>query len=299
MDEYWRRFWAVLGVLVSLAYALPTPAANGQERPPHTARVRFEQFLAPASPSYAKAAPVAAVGSVTDTSGGGYRWLGPPAAAPDWRGIKWDTGYFLGYQFAVIGILYVAPEELSGWSEEDKDDYSFEKWKENVSNPVWDEDAWWVNYILHPYWGGTYYIRARERGFERLQSFWYAVLLSTLYEYGAEALFEPVSYQDLVVTPVAGALLGEYVFTPIRERIRARSTHLAWPDKAVLFMTDPLGVVNQEVNRMLGLNAVVSFRPLGMEGIRPASGPSGASQVGLPARLGNKPVWGLQLKIRW
>lgn len=75
--------------------------------------------------------------------------MGPPAKVPDWRGIKRDTAYFIGYQFAVIGALYVAPEAISGWSKEDKQNYSFEKWKENVRNPVWDEDAWWVNYILH------------------------------------------------------------------------------------------------------------------------------------------------------
>lgn len=26
------------------------------------------------------------------------------------------------------------------------------------------------NYILHPYWGAAYYIRARERGFERMSA---------------------------------------------------------------------------------------------------------------------------------
>jgi hypothetical protein len=231
-------------------------------------------------------------------SGGGYNWKGPPAESPDWRGIKWDTAYFVVYQFAAVAILYMAPEALSGWSQEDKDNYSLSKWTENVRNPVWDNDEWWVNYILHPYWGATYYIRARERGFERSHSFWYAALLSTLYEFGAEALFEPVSYQDLVVTPVAGALLGEYLFTPIRERIRAKD-QLFWPDKAVLFITDPLGVVNAGVSRIFGGNSQVSFCRLKMENLAPSSGLRGETEVTLPARARIKPVWGLQLKVIW
>lgn len=194
----------------------------------------------------------------------GYRWRGPAARQPDWRGVSRDTAYFLGYQFAVIGVLYVAPESISGWDREQKRNYDFDKWRNNVSRPVWDEDRWWINYILHPYWGGTYYIRARERGLDRMQSFFYSVLLSTLFEYGAEALAEPVSAQDLVVTPVAGALLGEYLFTPLQQRIRAKQGALDWSDKALLFAIDPLGVVGAETDRLLGVKTHLRIQRIGM-----------------------------------
>ena len=46
--------------------------------------------------------------------------------------------------------------------------------------------------MSHPYWGATYYIRARERGFGKLASFGYSLVLSTLYEYGPEAFFEEI-----------------------------------------------------------------------------------------------------------
>jgi hypothetical protein len=39
---------------------------------------------------------------------------------------------------------------------------------------------------------------------------------SLLYEFGIEALFERPSYQDLIVTPVGGLLLGALLFEPIR-----------------------------------------------------------------------------------
>ena len=29
--------------------------------------------------------------------------------------------------------------------------------------PVWDDDEFYLNYILHLYWGATYYMRGRER----------------------------------------------------------------------------------------------------------------------------------------
>jgi len=63
--------------------------------------------------------------------------------------------------------------------------------------------------------------------------------LSTLWEYGPEALAEPVSIRDLVVTPVAGFLVGEYLLFPLRERIRTKAGTLSWSDKPLLFMIPP------------------------------------------------------------
>lgn len=306
MDKMFLFFCVLLCMLLNLAFALPAVAADEYMNSPRSSWVNFDQIAATAPRSTHLPEPhemflsYAATGADASRSGRGYRWEGPPAESPDWRGIKLDTGYFLAYQFIAIGILYMAPESFSGWSQEDKDNYSFAKWKENVSNPVWDEDEWYVNYILHPYWGATFYIRGRERGLKRMQSFWYAFLLSTLYEYGAEALFEPVSYQDLIVTPVAGALLGEYLFFPIREWIRAKPGKLSWSDKAVLLITDPLGVANETLNMIFGVNTEMSFCKLRMENIP-------LSAVGVPGEMQTTPqprarinqAWGLQVKINW
>lgn len=226
----------------------------------------------------------------------GYDWRGTPAEKPDWPGVRRDISYFLGYQFAVIAVLYVAPESISGWDREQKRNYSFDKWRNNVSRPVWDDDRWWINYVLHPYWGAAYYIQARERGLDRAQAFWYSALLSTLFEYGAEALAEPVSAQDLVVTPVVGALVGEYLFAPLRERIRAKSGPFDWSDKALLFITDPLGVVSAETDRLLGVKTTLQWQPIGMPGFSARmDGLAGAPVYG--HRLA--PVWGLQFRANW
>lgn len=229
----------------------------------------------------------------------GYAWRGAAPTRPDWRGVGRDIGYFLGYQFAAIAVIYVAPESISGWDREQKENYSFDKWRNNVSEPVWDEDRWWINYILHPYWGGTYYIRARERGLDRAQAFWYSALLSTLWEYGAEALAEPVSAQDLVVTPVAGFLVGEYLLAPLQKRIRAKPETLDWSDKAILFMIDPLGVINAETDQLLGVKTTLQWQPVGLHhpALPAAMGGLAAAQAGRP--LNTAPAWGLQIRADW
>ena len=228
------------------------------------------------------------------------RWRAAPPAEPDWRGARRDVGYFLGYQVVGVAILYALPEGITGWSSEDKRKSSFDSWRENVGKAVWDEDTWFVNYVLHPYWGGGYYIRARERGLDRVQSFWFSALLSTLWEYGAEALFEPVSIQDLVVTPVAGCLVGEYLFAPLRAHIRAKRGELDWSDKLLLMLTDPLGAINGQVDQLLGVKTTLQLAPL--RAGSPALGVDGSPlhAAGAGARTGGvKAVWGLQLRMTW
>lgn len=235
-------------------------------------------------------------------SGGGYRWDGPPRAEPDWAGVGRDTLYFIGYQFAAIGVLYVLPSEVSGWSEEQKDDYSFESWKEHAGDPVWDKDLWWLNYILHPYWGAAYYTNGQERGLNQGQAFVYSALLSTLYEFGVEAMFEEPSFQDLIVTPVGGYLVGQILFAPIRERIRARPGEPGWAGRTLLLLTDPLGVLNASMDRLFGVKSglTLQWTALPVSDRLPGERWNEVDAVGGyapgPATHGG---WGLQLRATW
>ncbi|MHB1092776.1 DUF3943 domain-containing protein [Thiobacillus sp.] len=239
----------------------------------------------------------AAAQAPTEARAAAYDWRGTPPEQPDWGGVGRDVGYFLGYQFAAIAVLYAAPESISGWDREQKRNYSFAKWRDNISHPVWDDDRWWLNYVLHPYWGGAYYVQARERGLDRPQALLYSALLSAIFEYGAEALAEPVSAQDLVVTPVVGALVGEYLFTPLRARIRAKPGELSWVDKTLLVVTDPLGVLSAETDRVFGIKATLRWQPIGLQ--VPAMALDGAA-AGRPVYLRSpKPVWGVQFRTEW
>ena len=229
----------------------------------------------------------------------GYGWKIPPPDNPDWKGLGRDTVYFLTYQFLIVGLLYLAPESVSGWTKENKADL---RWDENAGDPSRDEDDHYVNYFLHPYWGASYYIRGRERGLDRTQSFLFSAGLSTLYEFGLEAFFENPSYQDLWTTPVLGSLIGEFVFSPIRDRIPAKAGELDWKDKTILFLTDPLGVVGAETDELLGVQTTLrlqAFQP----GPNARSVPrfSSASYSPVDDALREEPAnaWGVQVHVRW
>jgi Domain of unknown function (DUF3943) len=214
--------------------------------------------------------------SLPSESGGGaeVRWLladeddiaengdvTPGALERDWGGLGKDTAFFVGYEAVVTGVLYLLPESVTKWTDEQRKT-SMSRWWENVQHPQWDGDHWYVNYLGHPYFGAIAYIRARERRFGAFGGFWYAALLSTLYEFGIEALFERPSYQDLLVTPVGGLLLGALLFEPIRKHIQGKPQR-RWYDHLTLAVTDPLGTANSLLERSLGIDADirVQFRP--------------------------------------
>lgn len=221
----------------------------------------------------------------------------PLASSPNWRGASRDAWYFLSYQVVGVGVLYLAPESFTGWTDEDKENYNFVKWRDNVANPVWDDDVWYVNYILHPYWGSAYYIRARERGLSPTQAFWYSAILSAMWEYGAEALAEPVSIQDLIVTPVFGALVGQYVVTPWRIAILSKPGELHWSDRVVLVLTDPLGAINQTVGGWFGVKTTLQLRHSSLRSPAVNPDPLAAAPHGLSRRPPGG--WRVEMRLEW
>ena len=180
----------------------------------------------------------------------------------DREGLRRDTWYFLGYQVATIGILYLMPEGVSGWTEEQKEGYSMSIWWDNVTHPQIDSDDFYINYLLHPYWGAAYFVRAKERGYSDIESFWYSALLSSAYEFGVEALFEEPSIQDIIVTPVGGALVGMY-FMDVRSNIREREISRGYrtrKDRWLWVLTDPLGSLNRKMDKLFGRDTELQIR---------------------------------------
>jgi hypothetical protein len=213
-------------------------------------------FGLPAAPLGAAAPPSGTIslGSLTPEAGVADDALaGAGTVGRDWQGLGRDTAFFVGYEAVAAGVAYLLPERVTQWTAEQRR-ISLQRWWENVRDPKWDPDRWYFNYLGHPYFGAIVYVRARERRFGVLGGFGYAALLSGVYEYGIEALFERPSYQDLFVTPVGGLLLGALLFEPLREHIR-RKPALAWYDHVALALTDPLGVSNRLVERLGGPQA--------------------------------------------
>jgi hypothetical protein len=216
----------------------------------------------------------------------------------NYDGLKHDASYFFGYQFFIVGILYVLPEDISAWSDEQKKDYKVSKWWDNVTNPRWDPDLWYINYVLHPYWGMTYYTRGRERGLDETGAFWYSFTLSAIYEFGLEALFEPVSIQDLIFTPGLGSLLGWYVEDTRRE-IKSQASFGFW-DKTFLIATDPLGTLNTMIDGLIDTESELELRTFyrspNLVGSQDWDGFDSYSPHSDPLV---KDYLGLQLTIRW
>lgn len=124
----------------------------------------------------------------------------------DWDGIWRDTAILAGAQVGAAAVLFALPESVSKWTSEDKKN-TFSDYADNFAQPRFDNDEFYINYVLHPYWGATYYIRGRERGLDQASAFVFSALISGMYEFGIECFFEKPSLQDLVVTPVVGSLI--------------------------------------------------------------------------------------------
>ena len=133
----------------------------------------------------------------------------------DPKRLLFNTGLYFGAALASFGILWISPESFSGWDKDKiREEGLFKRWKENVqAGPVWDDDGWFLNWVSHPWAGAVYYMSARGSGFKRWESFLYSNVMSTFFwEYGVEAFAEVPSWQDLIVTPILGSLLGEFFF---------------------------------------------------------------------------------------
>ncbi len=141
--------------------------------------------------------------------------------ARDPKRLVYNSGLFLGTSLMSIAVYWSLPEHVSNWDRKKiLEDGPWNKWKSNIQRgPVWDRDNPFINYVTHPYAGAFYYMSARGSGYNQWQSFTYTALMSTFFwEYGLEAFAEVPSYQDLMLTPLVGAVLGEH-FYAIKGRI--------------------------------------------------------------------------------
>lgn len=126
-----------------------------------------------------------------------------------------DSLYLQLVMLSSLAVLSLMPESVTGWDKEELRVKPLEKrWKENVSKrPVWDKDDFLINYIGHPVSGAWYYTMARNDGMSITESAFVSAVMSTFFwEYGYEAFAEVPSIQDLIVTPLGGALLGEWMY---------------------------------------------------------------------------------------
>ena len=162
----------------------------------------------------------------------------------DPKRLLYNTGIYAVTALGSFGLLWIAPESFSNWDKEKiKEVGLLNKWKENVkAGPVLDEDNFVMNYILHPWAGRVYYMTAQGSGYKPWECFTYSFLMSTFFwEYGIEAFAEIPSWQDLVVTPIAGSVIGELFFVAKKKIIQKvrRILKSKTLGNTTLFIMDP------------------------------------------------------------
>lgn len=169
---------------------------------------------------------------------------------PNYRRLAANTGVLIGGGLATLVILDLLPENATNWNKKEEAEVPMaERYFDNVMNgPHWDGDNPVFNYVLHPYAGAAYYMSARSQGFNMWYSALYSFAVSTIFwEYGVEAFMEIPSYQDLIITPLGGWLLGE-AFYRAKRYIVEHDYHLLGSKAlgyAAAFVCDP-------VNEFLG-----------------------------------------------
>jgi hypothetical protein len=168
----------------------------------------------------------------------------PPDSTPEIK--PNDRIFFKGWllitsvEVALLCITATLPKDWTGWSstfvadgmDNFKDAYSYP--------PVWDTDHWFHNYIGHPYGGSVYYNTVRCQGANKGQSFLFSTALSVQWEYLFEAVAEQPSIQDLIITPIFGSLLGEFVHR-LTANLKKHGTNFG--EKVIITILNPTSVV--------------------------------------------------------
>ncbi|OIQ24600.1 DUF3943 domain-containing protein [uncultured Vibrio sp.] len=182
----------------------------------------------------------------------------------DWDYLMGQTYTILGLSVATVGLMTLLPESITKWDEDDRDMSQLgSKWKDNISaGPVWDRDEHFLNYVMHPYFGGVYYTAARHAGFNEFESFLYSATMSTFFwEMGVEAFAEVPSWQDIFITPFFGAVVGEMMFEAEQDIVHNGGE--VWGSQGMgsftLFFLNPVGHIHGWVSNAWGGSAEFQY----------------------------------------
>jgi len=173
--------------------------------------------------------------------------------------ITTETRNFAAPATALMALFFAMPTDQTGWEE-----FTFseilEKYNGHISEgPKLDKNQWAYNWIGHPYTGAVYYSIARHAGLSRKSSLGYSFLMSTFYwEYGFEAIAEVPSIQDLIITPLLGAALGE-AFLMTENLIKRNNNQVLGSNflgSTALFVLNPTEGVFNVIDNMFHNNPV-------------------------------------------
>ena len=112
------------------------------------------------------------------------------------------------------------------------------KWDGSRSAFEWDGDNWYLNSVGHGLFGSELYLRARMCKLGPASALLFTASASAVWEYGFEATHVQPSALDLVYTPAAGIIFGEFRYQ--LWHISRTVDDPRWRT-ALGFMLDPLG----------------------------------------------------------
>lgn len=162
-----------------------------------------------------------------------------------------------------LGALWLAPESFTNFDKKKiQEQNPFENWYDNVRRrPVMDKDGAFLNFVLHPISGAIYYSVARTEGASAFKSLGYSIMMSTFFwEYGLEATVERPSIQDLIATPLLGAVLGElgYHFSQKIEANGGRVLGSYRLGKILMVLLNPGRSISNAFNKIVGKKIIQS-----------------------------------------
>ncbi len=191
-----------------------------------------------------------------DDSGLRHSWVSPyelpytrHSTGANWHRMWINTSVLCGAFVGTLFVLELLPEDATAWNRASiSQTPMFKRWFRNIfkRGPEWDHDNPIFNYVLHPYAGAAYFMSARSCGFSFWGSMLYSAAISTVgWEFGIEAFMERPSYQDIVVTPVVGSLLGELMYRGKRTIVQNGYEMLGSPvlGRIACFFLDPVNEV--------------------------------------------------------
>jgi len=167
----------------------------------------------------------------------------------DWHRMWINTAVLSGAFVGTLFVLELLPEGATAWNRESiSRTPMFKRWYRNifVRNPEFDHDKFIFNYVLHPYAGAVYFMAARSCGFSFWGSMLYSAAVSTIgWEFGIEAFMERPSYQDILITPIVGSVIGELMYKGKRAIVDQGYELLgsSFLGRAACFFLDPVNEV--------------------------------------------------------
>jgi hypothetical protein len=138
----------------------------------------------------------------------GLTWF-PAPKAPTAVGDYGSLGLAYGEMLLGNFIPWLGAEYPTKWKDITR--ISPTTWRQNLSSvPVWDDNHFHINMLLHPYQGNYYFNAGRSNGFGYEKSYLFTLLGSALWECCGES--HKPSASDLVTTTLGGAALGEVLY---------------------------------------------------------------------------------------